>query len=103
MMSGQFVGVDEPKGPEGAISRIAQIQVRMKAAETELQKWTGKVNLGYGQRIEAMNTFCSPLENSAIPILFAVPTSVMKANGSTDEQVEAETALLRQQASKTAK
>jgi hypothetical protein len=69
----------------------------------EIQKWTGKVFLTNGERIKAMDAFCSPVENSAVQVALAAQVAVMKANGYTADQVEAMAAILRRQAAEAAK
>jgi len=68
-----------------------------------MEEWRGKLDLNYGKRVEAMNALCAPSENSAIQVVFATPTASMKANGYTDEQIEAKTAIIRRQANEAAK
>jgi hypothetical protein len=63
----------------------------------EMQKWMGKVPLTSAQRVDAMDAFCAPVENSAVQVALAVQVAAMKANGYASVEVEAMTAVLRRQ------
>jgi hypothetical protein len=71
--------------------------------QAELQEWAGKVFLTNRERVEAMDAFCAPAENSGIDVVGAVQIAAMKANGYTADQVETMAAMLRRQAAGAAK